>query len=90
VFSSLYKFNEAQQAALLTGAAVSINPQYIQDYNQNSTGFTMYASYPLKRRVFTRLGLTYGLTRTDITTYNQASNLLFTQLQYQSIAGQAR
>jgi outer membrane protein insertion porin family len=87
VFSSLYKFNEAQQAALLTGAAVSINPQYIQDYNQNSTGFTMYASYPLKRRVFTRLGLTYGLTRTDITTYNQASNLLFTQLQYQSIAG---
>jgi outer membrane protein insertion porin family len=87
VFSSLYKFNQAQQAALLTGAAVSINPQYIQDYNQNSTGFTMYASYPLKRRAFTRLGLTYGLTRTDITTYNQASNLLFTQLQYQSIAG---
>ena len=87
VFSSLYKFNQAQQAALLTGAAVSVNPQYIQDYNQNSTGFTMYASYPLKRRVFTRLGLTYGLTRTNITTYNQASNLLFTQLQYQSIAG---
>jgi len=87
VFSSLYKFNQAQQAALLTGTAVSVNPQYIQDYNQNSTGFTMYASYPLKRRVFTRLGLTYGLTRTDITTYNQASNLLFTQLQYQSIAG---
>jgi outer membrane protein insertion porin family len=87
VFSSLYKFNQAQQAALLTGAAVSINPQYIQDYNQNSTGFTMFASYPLKRRAFTRLGLTYGLTRTDITTYNQASNLLFTQLQYQSIAG---
>jgi len=46
----------------------------------------MYASYPLKRRVFTRLGLTYGLTRTDITTYNRRQ-LLFTQLQYQSIAG---
>jgi outer membrane protein insertion porin family len=87
VFSSMYKFNQAQQAALLTGAAVSINPQYIQDYNQNSTGFTMFASYPLKRRAFTRVGLTYGLTRTDISTYNQASNLLFTQLQYQSLAG---
>ena len=87
VFSSLYKFNQAQQAALFTGQAVSINPQYIQDYNQNSTGFTVYASYPMKRYAFTRLGLTYGLTRTNITTYNQASNLLFTQLQFQSVAG---
>jgi outer membrane protein insertion porin family len=87
IFSSLYKFNQAQQAAVVTGQAVSINPQYIQNYNQNSTGFTAFASYPLKRYAFTRLGLTYGLTRTNITTYNQASELLFTQLQYRSIAG---
>jgi len=87
IFSSLYKYDQAQQAALLTGQSVSINPQYIQNYNQNSTGFTMFASYPLKRRAFTRVGLTYGLTHTNITTYNQASNLLFTQVQYRSIAG---
>ena len=72
---------------MLTGQAVSVNPQYIQDYNQNSEGFTIYASYPLKRYAFTRVGVTYGLTHTDITTYNQASQLLFTQLQYLSIAG---
>jgi outer membrane protein insertion porin family len=87
IFSSLYKFNQAEQAAVLTGQAVSVNPQYIQDYNQNSTGFTLYASYPMKRYAFTRVGVTYGLTRTNITTYNEASNLLFTQLQYRSIAG---
>jgi outer membrane protein insertion porin family len=87
VFSSLYKYDQAQQTALLTGQSVSINPQYIQNYNQNSTGFTMFASYPLKRRAFTRVALTYGLTHTNITTYNQASNLLFTQVQYRSIAG---
>jgi outer membrane protein insertion porin family len=87
IFSSLYKFNQAQQAAQYTGQAVSINPQYIQNYNQNSTGFTVFASYPMKKYAFTRLGLTYGLTRTNITTYNQASELLFTQLQYRSIAG---
>ena len=87
IFSSLYKFNQAQQAAVVTGQAVSINPQYIQNYNQNSTGFTAFASYPLKRYAFTRVGVTYGLTRTNITTYNQASELLFTQLQYRSIAG---
>jgi outer membrane protein insertion porin family len=87
IFKSLYKFNQAEQAAIATGQAVSVNPQYIQDYNQNSAGFTVYASYPLKRYAFTRVGLSYGLTRTNITTYNQASELLFTQLQYLSIAG---
>jgi outer membrane protein insertion porin family len=87
IFSSLYKFDQAQQAAVLTGQAVSINPQYIQNYNQNSTGFTAFASTALKKYAFTRFGLTYGLTRTNITTYNQASDLLFTQLQYRSIAG---
>ncbi len=87
IFSSLYKFNQAEQAAVVTGQAVSVNPQYIQNYNQNSTGFTIFASYPMKRYAFTRLGVTYGLTRTNITTYNQASELLFTQLQYRSIAG---
>jgi len=87
IFSNLYKYNQAQQAALVTGQSVSVNPQYIQNYNQNSTGFTMFASYPLRRYAFTRVGLTYGLSRTNITTYNQASDLLFTQLQYRSIAG---
>ena len=87
VFSTLYKFNQAQQAAQITGQQVSINPQFIQDYNQNSTGFTTFANYALKKHVFTRVGLTYGLTRTNISTYNQSSELLFTQLQYGSLAG---
>jgi outer membrane protein insertion porin family len=87
IFSSLYKYDYAHQVALLTGEAVSVNPQYIQNYNQNSTGFTVYASYPLRKHAFTRVGLTYGLSRTNITSYNQASTLLFTQLQYRSIAG---
>ena len=87
IFSTLYKFNQAEQAAVLTGQAVSVNPQYVQNYNQNSTGFTVFANYPLKRYAFTRLGMTYGLTRTNISTYNQASQLLFTQIQYRSIAG---
>src|SRR6516164_4858700 len=87
VFSTLYKFNQAQQAALLTGQQVSINPQFIQDYNQNSTGFTTFVNYALKKHVFTRVGLTYGLSRTNISTYNSASQLLFESLKYSSIAG---
>src|ERR1700739_1641972 len=87
IFSSLYKFDQAQKAAIAFGQSVSINPQFVQNYNQNSTGFTAFASYPLKRYAFTRIGLTYGLTRTNISTFHQASELLFTQLQYRSIAG---
>ena len=87
VFSSKYNFNQAKQEALLFGQQVSLNPQFIQNYDQDSTGFTAFASYPLKRFSFARLGLSYGLTRTNITAFNQASSLLFEQLQFQSVAG---
>src|SRR2546427_312021 len=87
IFSSRYKFDQARQAALYTGQAVSINPQFIQNYNQDSTGFTAFASYPIRKLSFTRIGLQYGLTRTNITAFNDASKLLFTQLQFRSIAG---
>src|SRR5579859_6686164 len=87
IFSTLYKFDQAQQAAELTGQQVSINPQFIQDYNQNSTGFTTSASYPMKRFSFARVGISYGLTRTNITSFNAASSLLFEQLQFQSLTG---
>ena len=87
VFSSKYNFNQAQQEAQFTGQQVSVNPQFIQNYDQNSTGFTSFASYPLKRFSFARLGLSYGLTRTNITAFNAASTLLFEQLQFRAIAG---
>jgi outer membrane protein insertion porin family len=87
VFSSKYNFNQAKQEALLFGQQVSVNPQFVQNYDQNSTGFTTFASYPMKRFSFARLGLSYGLTRTNITAFNQASSLLFEQLQFRSIAG---
>ena len=87
IFSSKYNFNQAQQEALITGQQVSVNPQFIQNYDQNSTGFTAFASYPAKRFSFARFGLSYGLTRTNITAFNAASTLLFEQLQFRAIAG---
>jgi outer membrane protein insertion porin family len=87
IFSSRYKFDQARQEALFTGQAVSINPQFIQNYNQDSTGFTLFASYPARRFSFARFGLQYGLTRTNITAFNQASTLLFESLQFRSLTG---
>ena len=87
VFSSRYSFDQAKQESLLLGQSVSINPQFIQNYNQDSTGFTAFASYPIRRFSFLRVGLTYGLTRTNITAFNDASKLLFQSIQYRSFAG---
>jgi outer membrane protein insertion porin family len=87
LFSSRYNFDQAKQEALAFGQSVSINPQFVQNYTQNSTGFTLFAQYPVKRLSFTRLSLTYGLTRTNIQSFNQASTLLFEQLQFRSVAG---
>jgi outer membrane protein insertion porin family len=87
IFSSKYSFNQARQLALLQGQSVSINPQFIQNYSQDSTGFTMFASYPLKKLSFARIGLTYGLTRTNITAFNDASKFLFQDIQFRSVSG---
>ena len=87
LFSSRYSFNQARQEALLLGQSVSINPQFIQNYNQDSTGFTMFASYPVKKLSFARFSLTYGLTRTNITAFNDASKFLFEDIQFRSVAG---
>ena len=40
VFTSKYNFDQAKQEAVLLNQQVSLNPQYVQNYNQNSTGFT--------------------------------------------------
>jgi outer membrane protein insertion porin family len=87
IFDSRYNFDQAKQEALALGQSVSINPQFVQNYTQNSTGFTVFASYPVKRLSFTRFALTYGLTRTNIESFNAASTLLFEQLQFRSVAG---
>ena len=87
IFSSRYNFNQAQQEAVLLQQSVSINPQYVQNYVQNSDGFTVFAQYPLRRLSFARVGLTYGLTRTNIKSFNAASSLLFESLQFRSLTG---
>jgi outer membrane protein insertion porin family len=87
IFDSRYNFDQAKQEALLLGQSVSINPEFVQNYTQNSRGFTIFAQYPVKRLSFTRLSITYGLTHTNIQTFNEASQLLFEQLQFTSVAG---
>jgi len=82
VFSSRFSFNQSRETSLLIGQRIQLNPNTTQNYNQNSKGFTVFASYPLRRFSFTRLGVTYGLTSTNIDAFSDASRVLFEVLQF--------
>ena len=89
IFDSRYKYNQQQELSVLQNQQVSINPASAQNYTQNSKGFTVFASYPVKRFSFTRLGITYGYTLTNIDATTNAAQVLFQTLQYRSLAGPA-
>ncbi len=90
IFSSRFSFDQSRETSLLVGRRIQLDQNATQNYNQNSTGFTLFGSYPLKRfsrEGVTRVGLTYGLTNTNIDAFSDASRLLFATLQFRSFAG---
>ena len=87
VFSSRFSFNQSRETSLLVGQRIQLDPNTTQNYNQNSKGFTVFASYPLRRFSFTRVGLTYALTNTNIDAFSAASRQLFEVVQFRSFAG---
>jgi outer membrane protein insertion porin family len=87
VFADKFDYNTARQEGLLVGQQVAIDPALQENYNTNSKGFTVFASYPLRRSAFTRLGLQYGWSTTNITPFSQAATLLFEFTKFTSLAG---
>jgi len=87
LFDQRFDYNQQRETSLLVGQEVTINPAIEQNYNTDTKGFTLFASYPLRRFSFTRVGLTYSLTATNIQAISQSSQLLFESLQFQSLAG---
>ncbi|MCZ6515220.1 MAG: outer membrane protein assembly factor BamA [Acidobacteria bacterium] len=85
VFKSEYKFDQARQAAVLSGLDPDafednqFTQNLFQNFQQNSTGFTVYASYPLRRK-FARVGLSYSYSVSNMTAFSNASQLFFSGL----------
>ena len=86
-FFNRYRYNQQQELSILQNQQVSINPTTAQNYTQNSKGATVFASYPIKKFSFARLGVTYSYTITDITGLTNSAEVLFQTLQYRSFAG---
>ncbi len=93
VFKSDFRYDQLRQAALFTGVRPSALQQqspfgqfFFQNFQQNSAGFSLFASYPL-RRSFARVGLTYSFSRSSIQTFSAASDLFFRSLTFRGLQG---
>ena len=89
VFSSKYNYNQLKQAEISTGQNLNLPDsltQTLQNFSQSTTGFTVSASYPLKRS-FKRIGLTYSLDTSSIEVFSEFSKLYFEQLQFRNVSG---
>ncbi|MGC1361312.1 MAG: outer membrane protein assembly factor BamA [Silvibacterium sp.] len=91
VFNSKYDYNATKNYKLAGGNPANLSnatQSLLQKYNQTSTGFTVSGSYPI-RHSFKRVGITYSLNSSNITTYSAASSNFFQTLAFRSgIQGQ--
>ena len=89
VFTRRFEFDQARETALISGQQ-TFDPFFssrLLNYTQESTGFTMFGSYPLKARRFTRIGLTYSLSSSDIVCSSDTCRTLFETLAFRQIGG---
>jgi len=90
VFFNRFDYNTARQEGILFGQQVAINPALQENYNTDSKGFTLFASYPvrkLSRAGFARFGLNYGWSTTNLKPFSQSASLLFQEIKFTSLAG---
>ena len=98
VFDRKSDFNPAKSYAITNGQSANLtNAQQslLNNYNQSSKGFTVSTGTPLRklfrRSGVARVGLTYSLSRSGITTFNQNTLNVFQTLAFRSgIAGQSQ
>ncbi len=92
VYKSDYNYNQIRQLAIYSGINPNLLAQsqygqyYGQNFTQNSDGFTMFASYPL-RRSFARLGLTYSFSRSSLQAFSSASESYFEAINFSGLTG---
>ena len=92
VFKSDYNYNQIRQLAIYSGLNPNLLAQstyaqfYGQNFTQNSDGFTLYATYPL-RRSFARLGATYSFSRSSLQAFSAASTAYFEAINFSGLTG---
>jgi len=91
VFMQRFNYDQAREASVLSGQNLiplfnNLGTQNLLNYVSNSRGFTVFASYPL-RRSFARLGLSYGYTVQNIKTLTAAATQYYDYINFLQING---
>jgi len=86
-----FDFNQGREASILAGENLiplfnSLGSQNLLNYIQNGHGFSVSASYPLKRS-FSRIGITYGYDISNIKTESTGAASYFDFINFSGIAG---
>jgi len=92
VFTSKYDYNSAKSYGINNSSTTALSAaqnSLLSNYNQSTTGFSISTSYPL-RRSLKRVGVSYQLSRSSISTFNDTTRNAFQTLNFrsQTIAGQ--
>lgn len=88
-FIRRFEFDQAREALIRTGR--EFNPFFrdqLLNYTQETTGFTLFGSYPLRARRFTRVGLSYSFSNSNLICDTDVCTTLFERLQFRSTIGQ--
>jgi outer membrane protein insertion porin family len=91
VFLNRFNFDQAREASIFAGANLlpfynNTNQNNLLNYVSDSRGFTVFASYPLKRS-FARLGLSYSYSIQNVQTLTTAAQVYYQYLNFQNING---
>jgi outer membrane protein insertion porin family len=90
VYYNKVSYNQARQLSIFRGENLNLPNavlQNLQNYTQSSTGFTTSLGYPLGRRSFKRVGITYSFDRSSLLALSSASKNLFEFLAFRGISG---
>ncbi len=91
VFLQRFNYDQAREASVLAGQNLiplynQLGQQNLLNYTSNSRGFTVFATYPIKRS-FARLGISYGYTIQNIHTLTTAADQYYQYINFLNING---
>jgi outer membrane protein insertion porin family len=91
VFDRKTDYNPSKAYSISNGTSANVSAaqqSLLTNYNSSTTGFTVSASEPLKHlwagRGVSRVGITYALSRSSITTFNDNTRNIFQSLAFRS------
>ena len=91
IYTQRFNFDQGREVSLLSGRNLTplysaLGSENLLNYVSNGHGFTVFASYPL-RRTFARVGLTYGYDVSNISVLTSAAKNYFDYLNFQQGLG---